>query len=433
MQFRTAASLLLLGATSIVSAPLVAQAISPPSQPNIELLTEIPALVIPNETADQGSSTAEPTQQISPPQSTNFLPQQTELIRNSDALHQNLAQLDLFDKTSTGYGTQVTRITSNSAYATTDGNARHNYSKRQVWNLDETLMDVGNKFVDANTYSIVRDIPLSSERVWSNTNPNLMYGMAFNGQLLNHFVVHNVHTAETRIIRDFQEYSRCFIGGGEGNLSNDDRYVLLNCQSAAGNTAVSFDIETNQIIGTLPLSASYDWGGFSHSGKYIVIANIRIPEQQSLFRYNKFLGDPLKITTFSGHADLGVDDNGEDVFVEISWDYVFYYNLATGERTNLNLSDPVDNIVGHGHISCRAILRPGWCYISSYSPDRLASVKISADDAVSETWGHYLSDWRGGGFRAQPQVSVSPSGRQIIFASNLLGTAEINAYIIAIE
>ena len=139
------------------------------------------------------------------------------------------------------------------------------------------------------------------------------------------------------------------------------------------------------------------------------------------------------------------NDQGEDVFAMIGPHYISYVRLSDAKLFRSPISGylkPVD----HGHISCRNILRPGWCYFSSYSnivgAVRIAkskslvglgvpSVKATRSAAVFELWGSHESS--SSDYASQPKLSVSPSGAQVIFTSDWHGNEDINDYVISVQ
>lgn len=214
-----------------------------------------------------------------------------------------------------------------------------------------------------------------------------MYGMRSNSSGVNEFVSHNVASSSPSVIRHFDDYYRCYMGNGNGNLSNNDQYILFACitRNSARYTLISYDITNDIILDTRTANEEYNRAEFSHSGEYIVVDDSSGGSPDQIARYDKYLENELIVFDDPGHSDTGVDADGDDVIVRIRWDYIFYSKLSTGERFNLPFSDKSDNIVGGGHISCRAIHRPGWCYASTYSHDRIVAVKLSGDPNIAVT------------------------------------------------
>jgi len=348
-------------------------------------------------------------------------------------------------------GVTLTRVSDNSVFNLSNGKARHQYSKIQAWNINETLLDVGGKLIDAETYEIVRNyVPLSSARNWSNINPNLMYGIYY-APKANKFGVYNVETDVLTEIRSFGEYEECSLGEFEGNITEDDSKVVLYCENSSVKKLIAFDIKNNQILGEIEPKWSFNWAGYSQSGSYIIVENnptgSTTPDDE-LIRYNADFSGEIKLTDKRAHGDFGYDDNGDDVFVMISWDYVFYVRLRDGARVNLASTGP-EHHAGHGHISCRAVKRRGWCYASSMNESRVGAFKLGIPDSAEpigktfedfdlyegvasfELWGFHRSS--SNEYAVQPKASVSPSGTRVIFTSDWYSNGEINDYVLRFE
>jgi len=324
--------------------------------------------------------------------------------------------------------TQLTRMSSNSAWGLSNGKAVHHYSKRQAWNADETLLDIGDRTVDVNSMSIVNGlIPLSTGRNWSNLDPNVMLGIQYNPEP-NEFVAANVVTNEITVLRRFDGYNACTLGDYEGNVSNDDGRVMLSCteKSSGQRTHISYDIANDTILGTLAAEYNFNWGGFSQLGEYILIENNTYPDANPrIIRYDPDLTNPLLLTNEAEHGDFGFDDNGDEVYVMQLWDVIYYYRLKDGQRVDLSVSNE-GNTIGWGHLTCRNSQRPGWCYFSSSKASRVGAVKISATESVMEFWGFHRSNYDN--YDTQPKGTASRSGDKYLFISDWYGRGETNDY-----
>jgi len=337
----------------------------------------------------------------------------------------------------------LTRITSNEAFQVKNGNARHSYSRRQPWNSDETLIDVGNKLIDGDSYQFVVDsVPMTSERVWSNLDPNTMFGFSFYNDVRNRFVRFQTDSGELTDVVILLEYTNCTIGKGEGTLSNDDKKVLFICQDKNNNdTLISYSLDTHRVLGTHQIAGEINWAGFSQSGKYIVVEVKRPGDKvKVLLRYSPTLTGEFLLTKRRHHGDFGVDQNGDDVFAMIGQFKASYIRLYDGQRIWLPISGPL-NQLENGHMSCRNILRPGWCYLSANS-GFIGAVRISdkglkgftalgirkvTENTGFEHWGYHYSTRSS--YAAQPKLVPSPSGRSVMFTTDWNGLGEINSYI----
>lgn len=360
---------------------------------------------------------------------------QFQFPENADRLRSEQVNVDevplayLETRIETDFQTQLTRMTSNEIFGVVNGEAVHFYSKRQAWNADQTLIDIGDKILDASTYDIVLDNNrLSTARNWSNLSPNHMYGISSN-ESVNEFSVYDYSTNTVVPRYVFEGMRDCSFGRFEGNITMDDRYVVIICTNIDTNQPmlISFDIANNNIIATRAGEQNLDWASFSQRGDFILVENNAYPfDDGTLVVYDKYLQNERFIGE-PNHGDLGFDDQGNEVYVMVGKETVRYVRLDNGVQYVLpigNSSTPI----GYGHISCRNRFRPGWCYFSSSETNWLGAVKISETDSAVEHWGYHRST--GSSYSAIAKASVDRFGTQLIFSSDWFGRSEINDYIL---
>src|SRR6266481_3715194 len=167
--------------------------------------------------------------------------------------------------------------------------ARHVYSKQEPWSADESLISIENRSSDGPTPLILdgftylpKYAPCGNYDLWdyrwhpSRAHPHEQINVDSSGTHLSWFDV--VSCTETRswslpIAADYG------IGSGEGNPSNDGRFVLI--QGTRQIYVVDMDPQPpfapypSQRIGpALDVSSggSIDWAGMSASGKYAVVS-----------------------------------------------------------------------------------------------------------------------------------------------------------------
>ena len=344
--------------------------------------------------------------------------------------------------------TTLRRVSDNQFFNTSNGQATHSYSRRQAWNSNETRLDIANKIVAADTLEIVVDeLPLSSERVWSNTNPDWIYGLRFEQNVLNQFVRFDIAANAVDVLFTFDKQENCSIGRGEGTISNDESRVLVMCGSQEnGSMLYSLDVSNERILANKIFEEYVNWAGFSQSATYIVVeSKATDSEPKKLYRYSPLLSEKTLLSSYRHHGDFGVDNNGDDVFVMIGDRFISYVRLHDAKQVRSPVTGYL-NKAGHGHVSCRNINRPGWCYVSTYK-NVIGAVRIEESSnllglsvpdfksaravAAFEFWGTHESS--SGSYASQPKVSASPSGKQVIFTSDWHGNQEINDYIISVE
>jgi hypothetical protein len=356
------------------------------------------------------------------------------------------------------FGVRVSSATANTSLRRVTNNdldsenspQKHQYSRRQVWNIDETLVDLGSKILHYETLTpAIPFEPMSSERNWSNVYPNLMIGLQFNPKL-NELVTFDLVTKKYELVHKFNEYDHCTMGEAEGNLSDDDERLVLTCQlrDSEEKDIIAYSLLKREVLGTLRAKENMNWASFSHTGNYILVENNNYPEpDRELLRYNPDFTDPLLLSKNPEHGDFGLDELGNDVFVMIQDREILYIRLADRLPVKLLISGWFSPRLGYGHISCRSNLRPNWCYISTYSGTQVGAVKIGSPGPlkkrplklhakaingpkVYEHWGFHNSTKHN--YESQAKASVSPTGTKVIFTSNWLDEQTINDFVLEI-
>ncbi len=365
-----------------------------------------------------------------PPESSYERLEFTDPLKGSSAPKRLNPHKEIFSTTSQ-------RVTDAASFSSAYGQ-NHSYSKRSAWNIDETYLVIGGSLVKADGYEVLEKLPSSSASVWSNTDPALYFGFIYQSAK---FISYNIHTKQTSTVTELPGYSDCRIGHGEGNISNDDKHVVFSCTKNGAIELISYDLENQTILGTLQTHFAFNWAGFSQSGKYIIVENnnccgtgfISFSEV-----YDKNFENKRVIDETALHGDFGIDENGEDNYISIGWNSISARRLR--DLQNTILIGDASNWVGHGHLSCRNILRPGWCYFSKGATEStaagatLGSVKVShSNPGTIENFGFHRSIFNNSNYQAQPKASASPSGTKIIYTSNWFGTAEVSDYVVEVE
>jgi hypothetical protein len=143
---------------------------------------------------------------------------------------------------------------------------------------------------------------------------------------------------------------------------------------------------------------------------------------------------------YTDHADIGIDNDGREVYVTDNAEDTFpdrlrhieSYDLASGQRTDL--------LGAHWGlsrlISARCFAKPGWAIVSTYSNpglnadtslvpfrDEIFAVRTDGSGAVRRIVQHRSQRFSAGDYTYnnywdQPNAAVSVSGRFILFTSN---------------
>ena len=369
----------------------------------------------------------------------------------------------------------VTRITNTSGQPTVPvpgswgSDARHNYSKQEPWNSDMTLYMTENRsgsptplILDGTTfaprYGLCGSYPHYDSR-WhpSLAHPHEQINVNSSGTELMWFDVTTCTKTRSWTLPVASSYG---IGSGEGNPSNDGRFVAL--ASATKMFVVDMDPQPpyapypNQRIGPVYDisscglgSCAVDWVSISASGKYAVVNydgdHPRVfdvnPGTLALTPHAELSSSPRCSGTAAngfiydvGHADFALDpfDSNADVLIGQEHcgnhgstiggqkiGYVMMVRLSDGAITSL--TDPTNEAYPH-HVSTRNIRWPGWAIVSHYKSagtrfsDEIMAVKMDGSLAVQRL-AHQHSAFSGC-YRCEVHPVASPDGQRVIFASN---------------
>ena len=348
------------------------------------------------------------------------------------------------------FGTKITRVVGDPGTAipviggTWQPVARHGYSKKPVWNADESLIflekhDGGRNplFLDGETYEVLFYGGASAtEHRWHPTDPDLM-------------VLVTDHAVTTWNVRDdvitelfsLSGYRNFHLGPWEGNLSADGKWLAINAIRNADTTRVGFavDLANGTKYPDLDISGfNVDWISISATGKYMVLNGyIEGGDDQTQvydLEGNK-VGSLWSEYGRPSHYDLTVDENGDEVAVGVSKS-----SPDDGHVIKRRLTDGAVTVLTHGgyatHNSTRCLDRPGWA-ISSFShrgpgnwePYYNEIVAVKLDGTRVERLAHIRGLWKHYDNEAQP--CPSPSGNRVIFSSDWDSGDEIaQAYVI---
>jgi hypothetical protein len=364
------------------------------------------------------------------------------------------------------FGTAITRLTERvlqNDTPTVDGNGNriprgnhHPYPKTQAWNADMSMLRMNYRLYDANT---LQELPITggtnslselyningalNERKWSTQDPNVFYGVYVSWDKKGEFWKGTIDRAANSIsytnglLHSFgnaNTYELFSLGKFEGNLSFDDRHVVFAARKIGQNflTAIVYDLNNDTFIekefdgnnGNAfiewtdpPATQVFDWVSVSPLGNHILISTGGNIEQ-----YDMALNHVRQLATSAGHGDLGIAQNGDEVYVQYEYGAdsgVWVYRLNDGFRHQL-----LPGKYNGGHVSCRNYQRPGWCYLSTKQETHrevfalrinFAHMSKHAVNRFAQT--HTLSiDAQGNTINSLG--GVSPDGRRVLFFTN---------------
>ena len=197
------------------------------------------------------------------------------------------------------YGVAITRISDEAAFGASGAAIQHQYAKVQAWNSDMTLLWLGfNKILRASDYTLFKslDIPMKDGR-WANTEPNIRYFC--DGE---HFRKVDVMNGKVTSLHRFPGFGSCTIGPWEGNISADDRYVVITSQDE--KQAAIYDIKNGVVLGEKSFPRTFDWASVTPWGDFVVVNDRRTEDTRLYdlqFNFVRVLSDRR------AHADFAVD------------------------------------------------------------------------------------------------------------------------------
>jgi len=288
------------------------------------------------------------------------------------------------------FGTKITRIVGNPGDPIPNipgvvwaaQQERHEYSKTQVWNCDQSMMYLGrhypNLWLDGNTYQVLFTRPSKpSDRtlLWSHTEPNIMYHTGMSGQ--SHIgkwdVVKNVSTE----LIDLRAYSSCSLGEGEGNFCADGTKAAIYGIRKSDGKDVVFVVDVVNKTKGVDIEAPHDFLGrpafdnctLSYLGNYVII-NYG-PDPGDFIRVHKASDGTLVWTEtrygLPSHFDVQIDQNGDEVIAGVAKSGVVGVP-NTGIIIKRKLSDGTITALtktGYAsHTSGRNLKRPGWVFVT---------------------------------------------------------------------
>jgi hypothetical protein len=322
-------------------------------------------------------------------------------------------------------GTSTTRISSTSG-------VRQAYSRLSAWNSNGSKILLSfsypGRMLDGRTYADLGSFSQIANAIWSNVDPNKIYGAdaAGNG---NRLYSQNATSGALTVLYSFAGYSYVTIGDGEGGVSDDDRYIaLFGYPASGGKHIIVFDLIARTVVADVAAPSGTDNAQISRKGNYVVVVGA------TTRRYTRNLSSYITLYAYGNHGDNALDASGNEIYVSNSTGAgVKSFRLSDGAATTLI---PEGSAFGYGHTSGRNLDRPGWIYLSVYDNsvtagrpgrDQVVAVKTDGSGTV-EVFGftHHTDTTT---YSMQPHAVPSPDGRHVLFASEW-GTSGVTAFVV---
>jgi hypothetical protein len=345
-------------------------------------------------------------------------------------------------------GTQAMRITDASTMGS--GDRRHAYAKRQPWNADGSrlLLLKGSpaRLLDGRTFKYLGTVSAPGDAIWSNKDPNILFGVSGNA-----FLKYNVATKSRVFSRSFDGYSRIRIGGGEGNVSDDDRYVALVGERSGGVDVIVYDISQNAIVVTKKFdgfSGPYgdlDSAGVSPSGRYVLVGITNPNKNYDLYDLKTMSYLRRLVSGQLSHGDMGYSAEGDEVLVTSADGQSALKSIRLSDgRKRVELSS--EHMAWNQHTTCRNIARPGWCYVSTfyhgsktdaYMYKQIFALKLDGSGTVQRfAPGTFANSPASKAYEREAQAVPNRDGSLVLWASDWLDAssdATIHTYVAGVR
>jgi hypothetical protein len=301
----------------------------------------------------------------------------------------------LSSATDAALGGRVTRITDDTEFG--GANVRHPAAMFQAWNADGTKIRLnGGILLDGRNYSFLKNFAEPFDPVWSNVDPNLVYGVV-GKSLVKVDIVADVQT----VIYTFSSYESIRLGG---NLSLNDHYIVIAGKVGSDLNIVVYNLTSLAVHAQTTLAG--EWLAFksasmAQSDQYVVVDL----SSRGVDAYALDLISHVHLTDVGGTGDVGIDAAGKDVYVKAN--PIEMYRLDNGLRISLtrNLYATLD-----GAVSCRNTGRPGWAYVTAYAPlQEVFAIKLDGSGIVNRFMQQHS---------ASAYASVNAAGDRVLVASD---------------
>lgn len=306
------------------------------------------------------------------------------------------------------------------------GFARNDYSRRQAFNSDNSLILVHAHdgywhLYDADNLSYVRKLDMGGSEVepqWDPDDPSRLYLLEHNGGMTIRW--YDVHTDSVKVVADFRHLDRIEGHPGktdirdiwpnaarlwtrsEGSPSADARYwgLMVETDDFQSLGMITYDLESNTVTGVYDFSRNGNGIGrpdhvsMSPSGDHVVASWYHqkcasetalgsLERPCGLMAFSRDFSSARGLAQRGEHSDIAFDKDMNDVIVMANYDsgYLEMYSLDSGETTRLW------KIYIHGaatalHVSGKGYDKPGWALVSTYAENNPRNAQLWYKDRI---------------------------------------------------
>jgi hypothetical protein len=380
------------------------------------------------------------------------------------------------------FGTKIFQATALADSGDSPVSQRHEYSRRQAFNCDNTRYLAqatnGHWFLyNASTFARINGGRTTSpglnaigigstssypagdcEPIWHPTDPNKLWYTDTNGGMAvyEHDLVAGTRTTyinwttvlsglgapwSTTVARVWWQ--------GEGRPSDDGDIWAMAAQTSGFGSVGAFVYKksTNTVLGSIQYTTLANWVSTSRSGAYCLIgwdtfagltmaqcAAAGINATDGTRAYTTTFGSFQQLNYFTEHGDCAIDALGNDVWVSVNYDGVkmpdvtdgncYYRRLDNGVATQL----PLNSYIGLSAAWHFSGFLNGFALIGSYfGPPgsawkdevlMLTELKTSAQKSMRIAHHRSSLPGTGGGYFSEPHATINRQGTRVMFCSN---------------
>jgi hypothetical protein len=349
------------------------------------------------------------------------------------------------------FGTSIIRITDQTEMGvdlTGRRFLRNSYSKVQPWNADESLLLIGYSWggvvLDGQTYEFIRTIWHPYQSRWSNTDPDILYGVYQNSLVMQD--LSNIRDPGSpnpvyQTLRQFSQFDSISIGEGEGSLSLDDKWVALQCKKGDQTFLVVYNLKTDRMV---QLNLNGQWPDnvtMSPSGRKVIVqwqesGTLRGQGIETYSVSGNRLLFSRKLTPYATHFDVGFDVARKEVIVfrdPVKWENgIVKVNIDTGKLAKVYWGTGYNQPSWSGsHVSFQNSKRPGWVYWSDYAPEdqsdragyrMIYALKLDGSRTV-EAFAHSRPGEDVNVYGTQPMAVPSRDGSRVLWGTTWNGAS----------
>lgn len=335
--------------------------------------------------------------------------------------------------------------------------AKPMYSTVPAWNADESrlviwIRDRGHALFDGRTYEylgMLRVQPSDLEQLyWDTSDPDILwynYSWEMGGQSMRQLTRYQVSTGQKTVVYDYPNAAKPRVfnidNGGDPQFPSWDmrlwgiRLEMPNGVSEKFSLSLPAKMEGKRRIDDGPTPQACPSGRCMWAPER---SGSRLVDPQTLETARK-----LRLHGYE-HGNLGKNAEGQDFFASVQFDNrpegsLIVENLQTGQvkpiiSTTTGWPYPATST----HISAIAFKAPGWVAVSGVghpSGKRVLDQEVllaNVDTGKVCRVAHHHSWAKEGrmGYWGEPQVTISPSGTRMVFASDWGNSDSVDTYVI---